>query len=69
MCDHSPAGLDFNKTDIPQIEEVQGVTQIMDQEEEIAIREFEKFEEKLRKVKEHDPLASPGKDGLGTAPA
>jgi len=27
------------------------VTQVMDQEEEIAVKEFEKFEEKLRKVK------------------
>lgn len=51
MSDHSSRGLGFKKTDRNQIEEVQGVTQIMDQEEEIAIREFEKFEEKLRKVK------------------
>lgn len=34
-----------------QIEEVKMVTQVMDQEEEIAVKEFEKFEEKLRKVK------------------
>ncbi|KAH0610380.1 uncharacterized protein H6S33_011907 [Morchella sextelata] len=33
------------------IEEVKGVEQVLDEEEEIAIREFEKFEEKLRKVK------------------
>jgi len=33
------------------IEEVKMVTQVMDQEEEIAVKEFEKFEEKLRKVK------------------
>ena len=28
------------------------VTQVLDQEEVIALEEFEKFEEKLRKVKE-----------------
>ncbi|KAK4228340.1 hypothetical protein QBC38DRAFT_159466 [Podospora fimiseda] len=33
------------------IEEVQGVKQILDQEEEIALKEFEKFEEKLRAQK------------------
>ncbi|KAI5844520.1 scaffold protein Nfu/NifU N terminal-domain-containing protein [Morchella snyderi] len=33
------------------IEEVKGVEQILDEEEEIAIREFEKFEEKLKRVK------------------
>ena len=31
-----------------QIEEVKGVTQVLDQEEEIAIQEFAKFEAKLR---------------------
>ena len=31
-----------------QIEEVQGVTQVLDQEEEIAMKEFAKFEEKLK---------------------
>jgi NFU1 iron-sulfur cluster scaffold homolog, mitochondrial len=31
-----------------QIEEVKGVHQILDQEEEIAIEEFAKFEEKLK---------------------
>ncbi|KAK3989549.1 putative hira-interacting protein 5 protein [Cladorrhinum sp. PSN332] len=33
------------------IEEVQGVKQILDQEEEIALKEFEKFEEKLKTQK------------------
>lgn len=41
----------------------------MDQEEEIAIREFEKFEERLRKVKGPDAIASTGKGGLDSAPA
>jgi Fe-S cluster biogenesis protein NfuA len=33
------------------IEEVKGVKQVLDQEEEIAIQEFAKFEEKLRTQK------------------
>lgn len=33
------------------IEEVKGVQQVLDQEEEIAIKEFDKFEEKLRQQK------------------
>jgi hypothetical protein len=33
------------------------VTQVLDQEEEIALKEFEKFEEKLRKVKGPDATA------------
>ncbi|KAH6900087.1 scaffold protein Nfu/NifU N terminal-domain-containing protein [Thelonectria olida] len=33
------------------IEEVKGVKQVLDQEEEIAIKEFEKFEEKLKQQK------------------
>ena len=33
------------------IEEVKGVQQVMDQEEEIAMQEFAKFEEKLRQQK------------------
>ncbi|KAF4635720.1 hypothetical protein G7Y89_g2379 [Cudoniella acicularis] len=51
------------------IEEVQGVTQILDQEEEVAIAEFAKFEEKLRQQK--GPDASPstvGKGSLDTVP-
>jgi hypothetical protein len=31
---------------------VKGVTQVLDQEEEIAVAEFAKFEEKLRQQKE-----------------
>lgn len=31
-----------------QIEEVKGVVQVLDQEEEIAMQEFAKFEEKLK---------------------
>ncbi|EXJ88537.1 Fe/S biogenesis protein NfuA [Capronia coronata CBS 617.96] len=36
------------------IEEVKGVTQVLDQEEEIALKEFAKFEEKLRQQKGPD---------------
>ena len=35
-----------------QIEEVQGVHQVMDPEEEISIQEFAKFEEKLKTQKD-----------------
>lgn len=38
-------------TDCVQIEEVKGVEQVMDQEEEISMHEFAKFEEKLRQQK------------------
>jgi NFU1 iron-sulfur cluster scaffold homolog, mitochondrial len=40
-----------------QIEEVKGVVQVLDQEEEIAMEEFAKFEEKLKQHKgtEADP--------------
>jgi len=51
------------------IEEVKGVVQVMDQEEEIAMQEFAKFEEKLRQQK--GPGAAPsttGKDSLDTVP-
>ncbi|EXJ77907.1 Fe/S biogenesis protein NfuA [Capronia epimyces CBS 606.96] len=46
------------------IEEVKGVTQIMDEEEEIAIQEFAKFEEKLRQQK--GPDAAPTTMGKGS---
>ncbi|KAF2470547.1 HIRA-interacting protein 5 [Lindgomyces ingoldianus] len=46
------------------IEEVQGVQQVMDQEEEIAIKEFAKFEEKLRQQK--GPNAAPSTVGKGS---
>ncbi len=41
-----------------QIEEVQGVTQVLDQEEEIAMQEFAKFEEKLKEQKGSQAAAS-----------
>lgn len=41
-----------------QIEEVKGVTQVLDEEEEIAIQEFAKFEEKLRQQRGPDATAS-----------
>lgn len=43
------------------IEEVKGVQQVMDQEEEMAMKEFEKFEEKLRAQKETEKVATSGK--------
>lgn len=45
---------------LSQIEEVKGVTQVMDEEEEIAMKEFAKFEEKLRQQKGSVPPTSPG---------
>ncbi len=46
------------------------MTQVLDQEEEVAIREFAKFEEKLREQKGPDATASTiGKGGLNTAEA
>jgi len=50
-----------------QIEEVKGVTQVLDQEEEIAMQEFAKFEEKLKQQKGPDAIASTG--GKGTLDA
>lgn len=41
-----------------QIEEVKAVTQVLDQEEEIAIQEFSKFEEKLKAQKGPGAVAS-----------
>ena len=43
------------------IEEVKGVQQVMDAEEEIAMKEFEKFEEKLKAQKEADATRTTGK--------
>ncbi|KAF2239779.1 HIRA-interacting protein 5 [Viridothelium virens] len=52
------------------IEEVQGVQQVMDQEEEMAMKEFAKFEEKLKQQKGPDAIASTvGKGSLDTAEA
>ncbi|KAI1381549.1 NifU-like protein [Hypoxylon crocopeplum] len=51
------------------IEEVKGVHQVMDQEEEIAMQEFAKFEEKLRAQKGPDAApTTPGKDSLDSVP-
>lgn len=50
-----------------QIEEVKGVTQVLDQEEEIAMKEFAKFEAKLNEQKGPDAIASmTGKGSLDT---
>ena len=52
------------------IEEVKGVQQVMDQEEEIAMKEFAKFEEKLKAQKGDDAVASTvGKGSLDYAQA
>jgi len=40
------------------IEEVKGITQVLDQEEEVAIKEFAKFEENLRRQKGPGAAAS-----------
>ncbi|KAF2154345.1 HIRA-interacting protein 5 [Myriangium duriaei CBS 260.36] len=49
------------------IEEVKGVQQVMDEEEEVALREFAKFEEKLKAQKGEQAVASTG--GKGTLDA
>ncbi|KIW22673.1 uncharacterized protein PV07_10947 [Cladophialophora immunda] len=46
------------------IEEVKGVNQVLDEEEEIAMQEFARFEEKLRQQK--GPDAAPSTVGKGT---
>jgi len=52
------------------IEEVKGVIQVLDQEEEIAMQEFAKFEEKLKKQKGSSAVASTvGKGSLDRAEA
>lgn len=48
------------------IEEVQGVQQIFDQEEEIAMLEFQKFEERLRNQGRAPPPSTSGKGTLDT---
>ncbi|KAK3304340.1 scaffold protein Nfu/NifU N terminal-domain-containing protein [Chaetomium strumarium] len=50
------------------IEEVKGVHQVLDQEEEIAMREFAKFEEKLKAQKGEVPPSTVGKDSLDSVP-
>jgi Fe-S cluster biogenesis protein NfuA len=52
-------------TGLVQIEEVQGVQQILDQEEEISMHEFAKFEEKLRQQKGPDATAPSSLDSAG----
>jgi len=48
---------------------VKGVIQVLDQEEEIAIQEFAKFEEKLKQQKGPDAVASTvGMGSLDTVP-
>lgn len=52
------------------IEEVKGVQQVLDQEEEVAMQEFAKFEEKLKATKGPDAVAGTlGKGSLDTAEA
>ncbi|KMU77668.1 HIRA-interacting protein 5 [Coccidioides immitis RMSCC 3703] len=52
------------------IEEVKSVTQVIDEEEEVALKEFERFEEKLRQQKGPGATASTvGKGSLDTADA
>ncbi|KAH8167008.1 hypothetical protein CIB48_g1245 [Xylaria polymorpha] len=51
------------------IEEVKGVNQVMDEEEEISMKEFAKFEEKLRAQKGPDAApTTPGKGSLDSVP-
>ncbi|KAL2149389.1 hypothetical protein VTH82DRAFT_8040 [Thermothelomyces myriococcoides] len=49
------------------IEEVKGVHQVLDQEEEIAMQEFAKFEEKLKAQKGEVPPSTSGKGSLDSA--
>ncbi|KAK3949338.1 hypothetical protein QBC32DRAFT_37448 [Pseudoneurospora amorphoporcata] len=50
------------------IEEVQGVEQVLDPEEDIALQEFQKFEEKLKKQKGEVPPTTVGKDSGDSIP-
>jgi len=60
----------FADYDTLQIEEVKAVIQVLDQEEEIAMQEFAKFEEKLKQQKGPDAIASTmNKGGLDTVEA
>jgi NFU1 iron-sulfur cluster scaffold homolog, mitochondrial len=47
---------------------VQGVEQVLDEEEEIAMKEFAKFEEKLKAQKGEVPASTVGKDSLDSVP-
>ncbi|CAN8103612.1 unnamed protein product [Discula destructiva] len=48
------------------IEEVKSVTQVLDEEEEVALQEFAKFEEKLKQQKGSVPPTSPGPGSIDT---
>jgi NFU1 iron-sulfur cluster scaffold homolog, mitochondrial len=48
------------------IEEVKGVQQVLDEEEEVAIREFQKFEERLRMQQGYVPPSTTGKGTIDT---
>lgn len=50
-----------------KIEEVKGVIQVLDQEEEVALKEFAKFEEKLKEQRGVDAASSISKVSLDTA--
>lgn len=50
------------------IEEVKGVHQVLDEEEEIALAEFARFEEKLKQQKGSVPPTTPGKGSLDSVP-
>jgi hypothetical protein len=53
-----------------QIEEVKGITQVLDQEEEVAIKEFAKFEENLKRHRDTSAAApAVGKGSLDRAEA
>ncbi|KAK3060802.1 hypothetical protein LTS18_007651, partial [Coniosporium uncinatum] len=51
------------------VEEVKGVEQVLDQEEEVAMREFARFEEKLRQTRGEVPAGTGGKGTLDSADA
>lgn len=62
-----PDGYGWIQANRLQIEEVQGVEQVMDQEEEISMHEFARFEEKLRQQKGAEATAGTvGKGSLDT---
>ncbi|KAK5019880.1 HIRA-interacting protein 5 [Cryomyces antarcticus] len=65
-CDSSTVTLKNGIENMLQhyISEVKGVQQVMDQEEEIAMQEFAKFEEKLKQQKGPDAVASSSLDAV-----
>lgn len=63
------ADMESTANPAPQIEEVKGVVQVLDQEEEIAMQEFARFEEKLKEQKGRGAAAATGgKGSLDTVP-